>query len=253
MDGNSTYLGLSHQLGLSGRLNVISNNVANTTTDGFLRQTTRFESAVQEISGDAVADPDGTGQAAFPVDRATILDVSSGPVRQTGNPLDVATDDRAFFAVRGEDGSRLYTRNGHLELAGDGTLRHAASGRPVLNQNGGELVVPQDAGEIEIAKDGTVTTADGVVVGEIGTFRVPGAALMEPRGETLYAATDQSGQGAPSDSRVAQGAIEGSNVEPIRQMANLIDVQRAYGRGTQMNKTLDDQATRTIRTLGKTS
>jgi flagellar basal-body rod protein FlgF len=251
MSGNGTYIGLAHQLGISRRMNVISNNVANSNTDGFMAQATRFESAIRDVARSAVPEPDGSGEAAFPVDRATILDNAAGSVRQTGNPLDVAIDGDAFFAVRGEDGGRLYTRNGHLEVGTDNVLRHAPSGQPVLSRNGGELRVPPGTSDLKIARDGTITGADGVVIGRLGAFEMPAPGLMEPRGEVLYQATDAAGAVQPADARIVQGAIEGSNVEPIRQMAKLIEVQRAYGSGKKMMQSMGETTSQTIRTLGR--
>ena len=117
---NASLVGLSRQIALQRELDVVANNVANLNTTGFKADNVVFHEHLMPVAR-ANQFRGGDRQLSFVQDRATWLDLSQGPVQQTGNPLDVAMSDNAFLTVQTPRGER-YTRNGALQINSAGQL-----------------------------------------------------------------------------------------------------------------------------------
>ena len=235
----SLVVGLSAQMALSRNMDIIANNLANSSTAGFKRETPLFEELlvpVQNTQG-------GTTEVSFVRDWGVVRDMTSGPLEQTGGTLDVAVDGNGMLVVNTAAGER-YTRDGHLKLDAQGKLV-TADGDSVMS-DGGEIVIPPGESEIKIASDGTVSTRQGTA----GKLRVVSfaASALSKEGKNLYSANVPP---APApNARVLQGMIERSNVEPVVEMTKMIEVERAYQHSTETLNATDDIVSRAIQRLG---
>jgi flagellar basal-body rod protein FlgF len=205
-----------------------SHNLANVSTTGFRAQIDSFRAV--PVQGD------GLPTRAFVVDSTVGADFSSGPVQMTGRNLDVAIQGKGWLALQMPDGTEAYTRNGALQMNPNGMLQ-SAGGFTVAGE-GGPITVPPDV-TVAIGADGTIsaiatTTQPAIptVLGRLKLVNPPQADLV--RGDDgLFRLKD--GAAAPADPQVAVagGALEGSNVNPIDSMVNMISLARSFD--TQMN------------------
>jgi flagellar basal-body rod protein FlgF len=216
------YVALSRQTALARQLDVIANNVANSSTTGFKRQGVMFNEFLERS--------DRTQKVSFVQDRAVIRDLTVGAFSPTDNPLDFAINGSGYFTVDTASGRR-YTRAGNFQLS-DRREVVTQDGLPVLDDHGQPMVIPEGAKEIRLAGDGTLSTDQG----EIGSFGIASfqqEQLMTEVGGGLYS-TDETPQGKPDGTRIAQGMLEQSNVSPIVETTQMIDLLRQY----QMNQNL---------------
>jgi flagellar basal-body rod protein FlgG len=223
------------------RTEVIANNLANVNTTGFKRSRAHFEDLLyQTVQGSTtVGSPEAGTTPAIQVGRGTHLASvqrlhSQGPLESTGRSLDLAVEGEGFFQVQQPNGGLAYTRDGSFTISDTGTL---------VTQEGYTVVpgikVPNDASGVSISRTGIVTVdaANGAQATEIG--RIELARFANPSGllsmgENLYTATPASGEpitGFPSEEgmgRLLQGSLEGSNVEIVQEMVDMIAAMRAY-------------------------
>lgn len=211
----TAYIALSRQLTLMRQMEVIANNIANVSSSGFKAEALLLE----EIP---VAAGDGS-RLAFVQDRGMIRDLSEGPMTTTGNPFDVAIGGPGFLVVQAEGGER-YTRAGQLRLDPEGVLVDAA-GRPVLDEGGAPVVVPEGEGPVEIAGDGTLST-DIEPFGRLQLVEFERPLALVKEGEGLYRADDLP---LPAEgTRVVQGMLEGSNVQGVLELTRMMETLRAF-------------------------
>jgi flagellar basal-body rod protein FlgF len=230
---NALLVGLSRQIALARELDVIANNVANIGTTGFKSRSLRFE---EYLASDASADAFKTMDrpVSFTVDKASGLNFTPGPVEFTGNPLDVAIQGDALFAVNTPQGER-YTRNGSFQLNSAGELV-TSDGHRVLG-DGGPFVFSEAEKGVAIASDGAVSSDQGPK-GRLRLVSVDPQSLTNV-GANLYA-TSAVVAPASRELRVASGAIERSNVQPVLEMSRLIEVNRAYSSVSTMLQRTDE-------------
>ncbi len=210
---NSIYLGLSRQMVLRTNMDIVANNIANMNTAGFRAQNPVFEEYVSKpVNGDPLSFVSDYGQYQM---------TDPGPLTQTGNDLDVALVGNGFITVQMPDGSTGYTRDGSFHLRSDGTLV-TTTDRPVMG-NGGVIVLPTDATEINIDENGVISDESGPV-SQIGVVEFENVQLLEPVGHNTYTCP-QAGVEA-QNTTVAQGFVEGSNVKPVIEMTRMIEILR---------------------------
>jgi len=197
-------------------LDVVANNLANVSTIGFRGQH-EFYRAVTGSAGDALS-PLNVAINDYGVLGGSDVDFKQGSLQPTGNSLDLAVRGTAFFAVQTARGIR-YTRNGSFHVSTAGQIVDD-DGDIVLGPNGA-VQVPQ--GPIDVASDGTVSVA-GAVAGQVRLAEfAPGTDLV-PEGNSEFVA-----QGAPlpaTNSTIAGGMLEASNLSPLHETVNLIALQR---------------------------
>lgn len=223
------------------RTEVIANNLANVNTASFKRSRAHFEDLLyQTVQGPAVVGTQDTNtMPSIQVGRGTHLSAvqrlhAQGPVEPTSRPLDVAIEGDGMFQVQLPNGQLAYTRDGSFGISDTGTL---------ITSNGYTVVpgvkIPIDAANVSISATGviSVTGANAADVQEIGRLelaRFLNPAGLEAMGENLYAETPASGAaitGFPQDEgfgRLLQGHLEGSNVEIVQEMVDMITAMRAY-------------------------
>ncbi|MDX2085813.1 MAG: flagellar basal-body rod protein FlgG [Candidatus Melainabacteria bacterium] len=241
-------------------IDVIANNVANVNTTGFKKVRAEFQDLLSQtfatpgaIGAQGTTDPSGIQVGLGAVVSATQRVFLPGSIVQTGNPLDISIQGDGFFQVLLDSGEIAYTR--------DGTFKRDATGQIVTSdgyplQPG--LTVPNDATEIVIGIDGTVSVRQaGSVqlndIGQIQLVRFSNPAGLESIGRNLFSQTPASGdpiqgvagQAEFSRTTVNQGFLENSNVQIVEELINLITAQRAFEANSKV-MTASDEMLRTI-------
>ncbi len=221
---NASLIGLSRQMSLRRELDVVSNNIANINTTGFKGDTAVFEEYVMP----------GASHGRFPLshrklsyvhDRATWHDLSQGPLRQTGNPLDVAIDGKDFFVVQTPEGER-YTRNGSFQINPAGELV-TTQGYRVMGDRGPIQFLTDDK-DITIATDGTIAMPNGTTRGKLRLVAFDNPQGLQKAGFSTFSAPNGVNAQPTQRPRVIQGSIEESNVKSIVEMTRMIEVTRSY-------------------------
>lgn len=233
---NATYATLTRQSGLLSQLRTVANNIANADTTGYRGEALGFSEVVRTT---------GTGDSiSMATARVHLTDLAQGSLRQTGGPFDLAIEGEGFFLVETPQGPRL-TRAGHFgpNEAGDIVT---PDGHRLLDAGGAPLFVPQGAGAIGIAPDGTVS-AGGLPVGQVGLFVPRDPLTLTREGATLFRA--EGGTDPAPAGRVLQGFLEDSNVEPVQELARMVEVQRAYELGQGFLEREDDRIRKTIQAI----
>ncbi|HKG04440.1 MAG TPA: flagellar hook-basal body protein [Conexibacter sp.] len=215
------YIAASGMVAEQMRQDQIANDLANASTPGY-----KADRVTQRAFADLLLSNTATGQGVgglttgVAADRM-VTDVSPQPVRDTGEPLDLAIVGDGWFGVQTAQGTR-YTRNGQFTAAGDGTLTDQL-GNPVLGRNGQPVKV-----------DGS----GHVNASEVGVF-----ALADPakQGDNLFSGT----AGGIASGAVRTGALEGSGVDPARTMVDMIASFRAFEAGQKVIQTIDESLHKT--------
>lgn len=199
---------------------VLANNVANADTPGFRAERAVFAEHLQPRAGDA---PPGDRGAAYSIDRVTWRDTAPGSLSTTGNTFDLALQGDGFFAVETPRGER-YTRAGRFVLAGDGRLSDA-DGNAVLDARGTPVVLGPSDTRVEVLGDGSIRSENGPI-GQLRVVRFPDPQKLKAEGARLYA-SDEPGTPAERPG-VVQGAVEGSNVQPVTEITTLTAQMREF-------------------------
>lgn len=237
---NAGYIGLSRSAGLSRELTTIANNIANISTNGFRREGAVFAEHLKALENNDPSLSIATMTRRF-------VDLSQGDITSTDNPLDFAIEGEGFFVVETANGQRL-TRDGAFSLNAEGELI-TSTGARVLDNSGGALAIPQGVTAINAGNDGTIF-ADGQAVGRLSVVTADPAYLSRDGDNVFHA---ENGFEAMENPMVRQNALEGSNVNPVTELARLIEVQRTYESSRNFMQQENDRIMRTVQTLGRTS
>lgn len=239
------------------QLDHISNNLANSGTNGYKRSHAVFEDLMYQTlrqgganSSEQTQLPTGLQVGLGTRAVATSRQFSQGSLQQTTNALDVAIKGQGFFQIQMPDGTTGYTRDGSFQVDAQGQL---VTNNGYVLQPG--IVVPAQAQNVTIGGDGTVTvTLPGQAVAQpIGQIQIANfinPAGLEPRGQNLYAETAASGTptlGAPQSNglgALAQGFVETSNVNVVEELVSMIQTQRAYELNSKAIQTSDQMLQR---------
>jgi flagellar basal-body rod protein FlgF/flagellar basal-body rod protein FlgG len=198
-------------------LDTISNNLANTSTPGFRGNKNVFHSMVAENQRLSVLNADAND---YGVLSGTQLDTTQGSLTSTANPLDFAIEGQGYFKVQTASGV-AYTRGGSFQISAKGQLT-TASGDPVIGDNG-PISVP--GGPVTVSPDGTLT-ANGAIAGRLRVVDFPKDTQVESLGGGYYRPTQATTPVNSTTSQIHQGMLEGSNVNSITSMIDLISAQR---------------------------
>jgi flagellar basal-body rod protein FlgG len=223
------------------QMDVIANNLANVSTNGFKRTRAVFEDLLyQNIrqpgaqSSQQTQLPSGLQLGTGVRSVATERNFTQGNLQETSNSKDVAIQGEGFFQVLLPDGATAYTRDGSFQVDSQGQLV-TASGYAIQPA----ITIPADATSITVGRDGTVSITQGGAgtVTEVGALQL--ATFINPaglmaKGENLYVETSASGNantntpGTNGSGTLAQGFVETSNVNVVEELVNMIQTQRAY-------------------------
>jgi flagellar basal-body rod protein FlgF len=236
---NASYATLTRQSGLRQEMQVIAHNIANVATSGFQKEGLIFSEYVNKLEGRDTSLSMATAHA-------RMIDRSQGQLTQTGGTFDLAIEGDGYFMVQTPEGNRL-TRAGGFQPNADGLLS-AADGALLLDPGEVPIFVPPAVRDVSIASDGTVS-GDDQPLGQIGLFTAINPATMTRSGGVRFATED--GIVAVEAPSMAQGFLESSNVDPILEVARMIEVQRAYERGRNLMTSEDERIRAVIQTLGQ--
>lgn len=230
-------ISISRQVALRRQMDAVANNVANMNTPGYKSETILFS--------EYLVRPQRNVPLSFVEDKGMVRDLSEGPLTKTGNPLDLALSGEGYFIVGEGDGGQRYTRSGRFQLDNNGQIVNQ-QGQPVLSAAGQPITIPEGTRDITITPDGSVS-ADTAVVGAIGIVRFDDPRAMKREADNLYSAEETP---TPDEnSRVMQGMLEESNVNPVLEMTHMINVHRAYEANQRVLQDEHDRIRRAVRVI----
>jgi flagellar basal-body rod protein FlgG len=247
------------------RLDAVANNLANVDVNGYKRDTSVHKSfpelLMRRMQDDGMYQhPFGSGDAAPIIGKLGLgveynelyTQFEQGSLKQTDSSFDLALDGEGFFSIATPYGER-YTRNGAFSLGKEGYLE-TKEGYPVLGENGPIRV---NENSFTINKEGQVwmtpyqaENTDPVLLDTLKIVEFDNERYLQKQGMSFYRETDVSGQAMTMDitrrPRVEQGFVEGSNVNPVLEMVQMIEVNRAYEANQKVIQATDTMAGRLI-------
>lgn len=229
---NSIYTTLARQDGLLKEMQVVANNIANTNTSGYKTDRAIFAEYVMATGPETPSLSMG-GLAGHS------FDLTQGTVKFTGGQFDLAIQGEGFFALETDNGQRL-TRAGAFQISAEGELV-TGDGAKVLSEGSSPIQIPQEAENVTIAGDGTISS-EGQIIGQVGVFTPTGQLQRET--DTRFVA--DGGVQPVEGAAVLQGALEASNVSPVLEMARMIEVHRAYEAGQTLMEQEDQRISQFI-------
>jgi len=239
------YAAVSGNMVSMKRMEVITNNLANTNTIGFKRDRFVFESILNSAKNPT--QPAGTlTDAPVHSSYAVETDFSSGPMKQTSNPLDLALDGNGFFVVNTPQG-KAYTRQGNFHLDVNGKV--VTSDGFEVQAGGGPIVIR--GGKVEINEKGELSV-DGQQVATLSVVDFPKPYQLQKIGSAMFVPSGPGMTGQPAiGTQVRQGALEDSNVQAIVEMVNLIETTRLNESCTKTIQSYDEMANKAANDLGR--
>ena len=227
------YTAMTGAKGTMDQQAAVAHNLANATSTGFRAELHKLRAV--EVQTEALR------TRAFTVDASVANNFDQGALQHTGRAYDVALQGKGWLAVQMPDGSEAYTRNGSLDVSANGILQ-THDGKPVLG-DGGPVTIPPD-NEITIGADGSISASQpdqpGVVnvVAQLKLVNPPEADLV--RGDDgLFRVRGGAPAQADPNVRVAGGYLEGSNVNVVDQMVQMISLARQFEMQVRMLQTAE--------------
>ncbi|MEX1234580.1 MAG: flagellar hook-basal body complex protein [Roseovarius sp.] len=236
---NAGYTTLTRQSGLMREMQIVANNIANAATTGYRQEGLVFSEHVTRM-----ADGPSLSMASANVRNTSML---QGAVTQTGGTLDFAIEGDGFFLIETPAGERL-TRAGSFSISGEGDMV-TNDGYRVLDAGGAPVFIPPEAANLSVSPDGTISDA-GRPLAQLG--------LVQPLDRVGFMREDgvmfrsEAGYEPAENGRILQGFLEGANVDPIGQMARMIEIQRAYEMGQSFLESEDKRIRSAVQTFIQT-
>ena len=234
------------------RQNVSANNIANINTVGFKKDLAMLVERPVESREDG--DARRFAHTLFDMlsggthVRPTLHSFEQGSIMTTDKPLDAMIQGQGFFQVQTEDGVR-YTRAGNFARSSAGLLVTAAGGHAVLDDSGSPISIPP--GELpEISADGQIAQGD-TVLGTLGIVEFDDLSLLTKQGKNLLAASANAVPRAASASKLVPRALEGSTVDPVKGLVDLIEASRAFQLNANMLSLQDTTLGRAVNEIAR--
>jgi flagellar basal-body rod protein FlgG len=253
------YMAAVGALAYEKRLQIISNNLANSNTVGYKQDHGQFQipdvSALPQESTQDIDELDITQADLFWSNFNVYTDHTSGSLKNTGSDLDLALVGKGFFCVQTPDGIH-YTRKGDFTLDENGVLV-TRNGWPVMGESG-EISIdseenPNQYKKFSVDEEGNVTV-DGDEVDSLRLVDFPQPNKLTKVGEALFKATGSGmGEIQAEEVRVSQGFIELSNVDAVKMMTEMIEVLRGYESYQKIIRSVDEVNSRAINEIGTMS
>ncbi|MCK4711468.1 MAG: flagellar hook-basal body complex protein [Marinosulfonomonas sp.] len=236
---NAGYTTLTRQAGLLREMQTVANNLANLSTTGFRKEGVIFAEHIKALDGNESSLSMATANVRLTMQQ-------QGTLTQTNGSFDFAIEGEGFFMIETPDGQQL-TRAGSFTPNGEGELV-TPDGHRLLDGGGSPIFIPPDARSIAVSADGTLS-ADGVAQTQIGLF-TPADPIDLARQNGVRFRVD--GDVIPvEDSAILQGFVEDSNVNPVLEIARMIEVQHAYELGQSFMDKEDERIRGVLSTLGR--
>jgi flagellar basal-body rod protein FlgF len=231
------YTALTRQSGLMREMQVVAHNIANISTTGFRREGVIFSEYVQRVEGGPSLSM-ATGDTRH-------MDLRQAGLSETGGTFDFAIQGAGFFLVETPQGQSL-TRAGSFSPNAESELVNA-DGNRLLDAGGAPVFVPPDVNGISLSADGALS-GDGVPIAQIGLWQPDDPLKMTHAGGTVF---NSEAVVPASGATLLQGFVEESNVNPISEIARMIEVQRAYEMGQGFLEKEDERMRGLIQTIGR--
>lgn len=239
------YVALSHQKALRRQLDLVANNIANMNTAGYKRENAIFETYLEKMDSSLT---DSAKPVSFVLDQGFAHDTTAGDLIPTNEPTDVALVGEGYFTIRTEDGQIAYTRNGNFRISDEGYLV-TDSGAQVMSDGEQPIQFTPQETDFHIASDGTVSSNLGPR-GRLLVTAFESEVQMKKIGASMM--TGEGGKALPPEEvKLKSGVIEGSNVKPVIELADMIEILRAYQSTTRLLDKYDDIRQRGIEKLGR--
>ncbi len=253
MASNNFLIALSWQAAMRRELEVVANNVANLSTNGYKNDHAQFsEFMMPGASAEQFSGPDR--RISFVQDRGTWHDFGQGPFQQTGGPLDTAIDGEGFFVVQTPRGER-YTRNGAFQLNNAGELV-TSTGDRVLG-DGGPITLQTTDRDIVVTSDGTIKVREGLSLtsdstrGRLRVVTFANQQALRKDGASTFTAPAGVQPRQAEKMKIVQGAVEKSNAHSILEMTRMIEITRKYTEVANMVQQQSDMRRTAIQQLAE--
>lgn len=234
---NSIYVALSKQSVSARHMEVIANNIANSSTTGYKSENMFFHQYM--IDGP-------NGKTNFVEDLSSYRDMSQGSLSETGNPMDLAIQGKGYFAIQTPQGER-YTRAGNFTINDQGELC-TMTGNQVLDDSGQPITFEDKDDKVTFYANGKIEV-DGEERGSVGVYQFKNEKSLKKDSNNLF-----SSEEVPvldEEPKIVQGMLEDSNVKPIVEMTNLIEIQRDFERSAKFINTLYELQQNSIQRIAK--
>jgi flagellar basal-body rod protein FlgF len=231
------YTTLTRQSGLMREMQIVAHNIANISTTGFRREGVIFSEYIQRVE-DGPSLSMATGDTRH-------MDLRQAGLSETGGTFDFAIQGEGFFLVETPQGQSL-TRAGSFMPNAEGELVNPGGNR-LLDAGGAPIFIPPDVSGVSLSPDGSLS-ANGRPIAQVGLWQPSDPLKMTHAGGTVF----NSEAVVPTEgATILQGFVEESNVNPISEIARMIEVQRAYEMGQGFLEKEDERVTGLIQTLGR--
>jgi flagellar basal-body rod protein FlgF len=231
------YTTLTRQSGLMREMQIVAHNIANISTTGFRREGVIFSEYIQRVE-DGPSLSMATGDTRH-------MDLRQAGLSETGGTFDFAIQGEGFFLVETPQGPSL-TRAGSFMPNAEGELVNPGGNR-LLDAGGAPIFIPPDVSGVSLSPDGSLS-ANGRPIAQVGLWQPSDPLKMTHAGGTVF----NSEAVVPTEgATILQGFVEESNVNPISEIARMIEVQRAYEMGQGFLEKEDERVTGLIQTLGR--
>ena len=228
----------------------VAQNITSAQTTGFRKRTVEFSGVNAGKWNLAPAGKSGTGdeQHAIFTSSSSGINFVSGETQPTGRDLDVAIQGPGFFQVQTPDGNTAYTRNGGFHITPDRTLV-TAGGAKVLSDSGSPITLLPTGGNITINADGTIVQGS-TTLGRLSVQQASDTSALIPAAGGMFVAPPGLAMTPVQKPELMQSYLEGSNVQPLREMVDLVLISRAYEANQKVISSTDDQMQKTLDALG---
>lgn len=242
---HNLYVAMSGAMSRMNELDLIANNLANSDTSGFKRLQSVFSATLQErirdVDGNII---EGAAGRVHSSQSTPAIDLSSGGIRQTGNPLHVAIQGDGFFQIETPEGPR-FTRAGNFSVSAEGAL---------VTPTG--YSVTGDGGPIEVGTRSAQITSSGIVLdqagndlGKLSLVRFDDPTALKHEGGSLFRTEPGTEPVAVDEVTLAENSLESSNVKPVEELASMVMVQRVFEISMRIMQAEDQSTQRLLREI----
>jgi len=204
-----------------------------------------FNEYLSDIGGSL---PESFKKVSFVQEVGIARQMTNGELVTTGNVLDIALEGEGMFKVQQPNGEIAYTRNGHFALSEDNILINT-NGAQILDDGDAPIQFPPNVDGFKIAEDGTVSAKEVGQIGKLAVLSFADYGQMRKIGDNLYSAEEEP---TPSENyRIAQGMLETSNVSPVLEITNMIQLSRAYAQTANLINQVQQSAKQAINSITK--